>query len=234
MRKTTIRDTERPRPRFLLVIAILFPLILPGAVPAHEYWLDLSDFTPEIGREVEVRLCAGHYFPRSAFLLIDGVADGPVLTLPCGDTIHVSTIADGKSRVGTITPDSTGVHMLSFSISHLYAPAPYYEGRVFMLAGEGQDDPALYASGSGLELVPGLPLSTLAEGDELPVSLYLDGARVPGTLTMLMEDGKSGYFDIGGAEDLFIPLRRAGRHLLTASIQGRVCSLVFLAGEDEK
>ncbi len=195
---------------------------------AHEHWMDGDDFYPVTGSTVCVHVCSGHYFPRSSFALKDHVLESVTARGPDGAAAAVATVKEEKQRTGILAMDSEGVHVVTFTLKRPRAKEPSYEGKVLFVVGSQSDDTSRYALETGLELVPGKPVSALTPGDELPISLRLNGALLAGTLSISAEGGKTSSLRTEPNRPASVRLRKAGRYLVTASHEERGCSLVFM------
>ena len=206
---------------------LLGMLVLVSHAHAHEHWIDLDRFYPGAGETVRVYVRSGHYFPKSALQLSEKVMQGVILRTPEGQTLEVETAAADKEWLGTLSPKEPGVYVLAFALKRSRAPEPNYEGKAILVAGPGGDLPDNYALGHGLELILGKRVSELKPGDELPISLALDGVSIEGELAIVPEKGKSSVARTSADQPAVVKLRDAGRYLVSASVKGRGCSLVF-------
>ena len=202
-----------------------------STVWAHEHWIDTDCFCPDAGGRVTVHICSGHYYPKSSFALKNNVLESVTLRGPDGKAVTVTTVENAKQRTGNLALDSEGVHVVSFTLKRPRAKEPSYEGKALLVVGSKTDDTSRYALGMGLELVPGKPVSGLTPGDELPVYLRMNGAPLSGMLSISAEGGKTSSLRTEPDRPASIRLRKAGRHLVTASHEGRGCSLVFMVRE---
>ncbi|MBT3194040.1 MAG: DUF4198 domain-containing protein [Verrucomicrobia bacterium] len=207
-------------------------LLFASLAQAHEHWVDADDFYPDAGSSACVRLCSGHYFPKSSFALKDKVLESVKVWGPDGGAVEVTTAEEEKQRTGILTWAVDGVHVVTFSLRRPQAKKPSYEGKALLAVGDKSDDIRRYAQGTGLELVPGKPVSELMPGDELPVSLRLNGEPISGTLSVSAEGGKTSSLRAGPDRPALIKLRKEGRCLVTASHDGRGCSLIFMVRDD--
>ena len=198
---------------------------------AHEHWIDVDNFYPDTQTSACVRLCSGHYFPKSSFALNDKVLVGVTVHGPDGKAAGVTIAEEEKQRTGILVLASEGVHVVSFSLRRPRAREPSYEGKALLVVGNKGDDTSRYALGIGLELIPGKPVSELTPGDELPVSLRLNGEPLSGALSVSAEGGKTSSLRTEPDRPASLRLRKAGRYLVTASHGGRGCSLVFMVKE---
>lgn len=213
---------------------LLGMLALTSNAYAHGHWIDLDRFNPEIGKAVNLFVRSGHYFPKSGQKLSEKVMQGVTARRPDGQTLAVEIAAGEKEWLGTFTPQEGGVYVIAFSLKRPRAPAPNYEGKAILVAGPGSDSADRYALGSGLELIPEKSVSELKPGDELPVWLTLDGVKVEGEVKIVPANGKSTTARTGAEKPAVVKLRDEGRYLLTASVKGRGCSLVFHIAEAEE
>ena len=214
---------------------LLVMLVLVGNTHAHEHWIDLDSFYPAAGEMTAVYVRSGHYFPKGTLKLSEKVMQGAVAQTPDGQTLAVEIVAAEKEWSGTLSAEEQGVYVIAFSLKRPRAPKPNYEAKAILVAGTGGDSPERYALGTGLELIPGRPVSELRPGDELPIWLAMDGVRMEGELAAVPENGKSSVTKVSPDQPAVVKLRDAGRYLVSASAKGRGCSLVFHVREpDEK
>jgi len=198
---------------------------------AHEHWIDSESFYPGVGDTVTVHVCSGHYFPRSSFCLKDNVLAGVTVRSADSPAADVKTTEEAKQRTGVLAFRPAGVHMICFSLKRPRARAPSHEGKALLVVGEGEDAPASYVVGSGLELVPEKPVSSLAAGDELPLTVRMDGVRIAATLSVCAEAGGTSSYRTTPDRPAGVRVARPGRYLVTAGHMGRGCSLVFCVRE---
>ena len=220
------RATVRLRAWLLLSV-----LVCVSSAQAHQHWIDLDSFYPSPGETNSVYVRSGHYFPKTTLKPSEKVMQGVTVRGPGGQTLPVATEAAKKEWLGSLSPQVEGVHLIVFSLKPARAPKPKYEAKAILVVGPGSDTADGYALGTGLELIPGKAVSTLKPGDELPVSLALDGVTMAGELEMVPENGKSVVTKVSADQPVLLDLKKAGRYLVTASIKGRGCSLVFCVRE---
>jgi len=198
-----------------------------GLAQAHEHWVDADTFYPDTAEGIALHLCSGHYFPKSSMLLKDGVLHGTFLRGPGSDTRSLMTTAREKRRTCHVVPDRAGSWIAGFILKRPQGETPAYEAKAVLVVGNGDDDAESYADGQGLELVPQRPISKLALGDKLPVRLQLDGIPVAAMIQVTAEDGKSAVLRTRPGRPALVAISNPGRYLVTASLRGRGCSLVF-------
>jgi len=194
---------------------------------AHEHWIDADRFFPGVGETVNVHLRSGHYFPRSSFAIKDAVLHEIVLRTLAKDTFPIETSLGEREREGTVSVKSDGVHLATFCLKRPRAKEPNYEGKTIIVVGGKDGGPGAYTLGHGLELILGRTVSGLRPGDELPVTVSLDGVPVAASLAVTPENGRRAFVIAETDRPGVIKLQTSGRYLVTASIAGRGCSLVF-------
>ena len=202
-----------------------------SSAQAHQHWIDLDSFYPSPGEADGVYVRSGHYFPKTTLKPSEKVMQGVTVRTPDGQTLAVETEAEKKEWQGAFSPQEQGVHLITFALKPARAPKPKYEAKAILVSGPGSDTPDQYALGAGLELNPGKAVSALNPGDELPVWLALDGVATAGELEIVPENGKSVVAKVSAEQPVLVKLRETGRYLVTASIKGRGCSLVFYVRE---
>jgi len=196
-------------------------------VSAHEHWIDLESFYPEVGDTVGVQVRSGHYFPKSALTLSEKVMQGVSVVTPEGAPLSLDTEAGEREWTAAVAAQEQGVHVVSFALKRRRAAKPTYEGRAIFVVSPGDDSPDRHALGSGLELIPAAGVSELRPGGVVPVSLSLDGETIEGEVAVVPENGRGATVETGPGSPALVSLREAGRYLLSASVKGRGCSLVF-------
>lgn len=207
--------------------AVCAILVCASVASAHENWIHADCFGPEAGQTVKVHLCSGHYYPKSSFAVQDKVLQDISWQRPDGTRVSLETVPEDMQRTGTLTAEIAGAHILSFTLKRPHAPAPGYEGKAILVAGNGSDSTNRYAWGVGLELVPEQPVSTLRCGDKVGIFLHMDGRRVAGSISATVAGGKTELLTSGTDRPAVLTLRKAGRYLVTSSHEGRGASLVF-------
>lgn len=199
----------------------------PLRAQAHEHWITAGSFYPPVGATVTVAVCSGHYFPASSFALGDAVLAEVALVQPDGTRKPLSTTPSDKERTGAATLSAPGPHLAVMVLTRPRLASPIYEARAILIANGHPDDPAAYALGQGLELVPLEPVSVMNPGAALPLSLRLDGKPIAGSLSVTAADGRTDVLNIRPDSPARLRIRKVGIHLVTASVGGRGCSLVF-------
>lgn len=192
---------------------------------AHEHWVITDTGANTNGRQ-KVCICSGHSFPQSDILLAERLLADMQIVGPSGEPTPYKPAAQEKTWMADVSFDKPGVWMVSFSLKKPQEDHPVYQGRCLMVMG-GQDDPTRYASGKGLEIVPGALLSELKPGGTLPVSILMDGTPVEGKIAVTPEKGAASFLSTGRDRPAQLRIPSAGAYLLTASQKGTTFSLTF-------
>jgi hypothetical protein len=208
-------------------LSALILTLLAGAASAHEHWVDVASFYPAVGETVDVYVRSGHHFPQSEQVLEDKVVEGLRVWDGGESPRTIATVAHDKFRAGKLIVEHEGVHVLDLTLKRPRAKEPSFEAKTIVVVNRLKDDPARYGLGEGLELTPGEPVSSVAAGDTLSVRLTLDGEPLAGSLQVVPEKGRTRFIRTEPGKPALIPLRTAGRYLVTAQVGGRGASLVF-------
>jgi hypothetical protein len=164
------------------------------------------------------------------------VIDGLRVLRGDNDPIVLESVAGEKVRRAGLAAGQAGVSLIHLTLKRPRAKQPSFEAKAILITGAGdslfKDDPGAYRTGKGLELIPQAAISSLHPGDKLPIVLAMDGEPVAGTLEIVPEAGKSSFLNATAASAAMVPIRKAGRYLVTAHVSGRGCSLVFEVGPD--
>ena len=210
---------------------LLALLVGAGGASAHQHWTDFTTLYPTPGETDSLYVRSGHNFPKTTLKVSEKVMQGVTVRTPDGQTLAVDVDAAKKQWLGALRPAGLGVYLVTFTLKRARAPKPSYEAKTILVAGAEDDAPEKYGLGSGLELIPGRVVSGLRPGDELPISLVLDGVPVGGELEVVPEDGKAVYPKTSPEQPAMFIVKTPGRYLVTGSIKGRGCSLVFQVRE---
>ena len=220
--------------RHILFILCLMAAVVPGGAAAHEHWFVLDDFYPEEGDTTDFSICTGHRFPSSSMALKDNVIDLSYRIRPgYGMTEPLESVIKEKSREGVFIPQGPGVHIMVFVLKRPKAEEPSFEAKAIAVVGNGRDDHESYIIGRGLEIVLPVPVSGLKKGDEVEVSMILDGKPVEGEIVFTASSGKSIYRRAGIGDPAIVPVVDSGICMICGSYGGRECSLVFSVREVE-
>lgn len=195
---------------------------------AHEHWIDVSTYYPDVGDTLAVHVCSGHYYPSSVMGLKNEVFSGLSVRGNGEEHVLVETIREEKERIGSFAVEGTGVYVTSFSLKRPQAKTPSYEAKSLLVVDAEYDDQSQYSLGKGLELIPETSISHLSPGDELPIHLMFEGEPISGSLSVTPADGKTVFLRACTEQPALVPIRNTGRHLITATMKGRGCSLTFM------
>lgn len=192
---------------------------------AHEHWILVEAGATAAGPR-KVRICSGHSFPASEIRLAERLLTDMEVVGPGGGATAFKPAGQGNSWEADVTFDKPGVWYASFALRKPQEDQPLYRGRCLIVVG-GRDDPARYAGGKGLELVPGASLGSLKPGDTLPVSIRMDGAPIEGKISVAPENGAVSFISTGRDRPAQIRIGKAGAYMLAASHKGKTFALTF-------
>lgn len=197
-----------------------------GVVSAHEHWIVVE----HSGARATVRICSGHDFPRSDTLLAQHLLTDTVVVDPAGVAIPFAPEAQARNWEAGLVFDRPGVWAVAFALAKPQSNDRFYAGRCLTIVG-GLDNPARYATGKGLELVPGAPLATLHPGGSLPVMIHQDGSAVDGKIVVTRANGSVAFLSAGLDRPADVPIPTAGTYRLAVSQKGKTFALTFSVAE---
>ncbi len=87
-------------------LAVLFWFLFCGNAVAHDYWLMVDDYFPNLNGEITISACFGHTFPSDAAAAAENVA-GIFIFEPDGAVRRLSIVAEGENK--TVAPINTRV-----------------------------------------------------------------------------------------------------------------------------
>ena len=195
------------------------------------YGFESEDFYPQAGVEIELNICSGHYYPESSFAVKEKVLGKIQVTGPDGATKELSTRKGDKRHTATAALESPGLHIFRLVMKRPGMEDPLFELKAIMVAGKGEDDPDRYMTGHGLEIVPCVSVSGILPGGDLPVHVMLDGVPVECEITVIPAEGRTVLYKAAAEEPARIKTPKSGKYLITGSVEGRGCSLVFQVGK---
>ena len=221
--------------RYALAIAGLITLYS-ESVFAHEHWIDMTNVYPAAGETQKVFICSGHSFPESSIVLKDRVLHDAEIIKPDGTTERFETAEDTKRRSAEFSLNSNGTHIVGFALKQPQMKEPMYWVRAISVVGGTNDNERLYSTGKGLEIVPGSKVSSLKQGDKLPLVVLYNGKQIDTRLSILPEEGKSMTLSTTSKRPASLDVSEEGRYLVTTSYKGKSCSLTFAIqkAENEK
>jgi len=193
--------------RFLLMV-LTAGILLPAAASAHMVWINASNFAPDAGQEVYVRIGWGHEYPRDQMVNPNMVKEIKVLG-PEGDQMQTRRIFPDVLR---FTPKSKGTYRVIVQIQPGFVsktPTGHKLGnkkeldnavtcfRHNMTAKAVIQSGASEATGNGqdglaLQLVPLKDPSELDPGDKLPVRALFQGEPQSGVTVKSTSRGHDG------------------------------------------
>jgi uncharacterized GH25 family protein len=208
---------------FLLLMAVFL-----GVLPAygHTYWIYTDQYAPPAGAEVNISICGGHHFPQSSFAIGDKVLWESAAIVD-GNKLTFTTAKEGKSRAGKFQAQKKGGCLVTFTLKRTSDKVPRFEAKAILHVDSPQADPKVYRLNKGLEIVPAHSLSGKKKGDNLEFAVLFDGKPVDAKCSVTPEGKKSLYLNAAKDKGFSFEANQVGAYLLTASYQGRGCSLTF-------
>lgn len=226
-RRTRRADADRwlwrSRPFLLLnVLAWAFTT----AAAAHDFWIDAESLRPAPGSTITVYIRGGHYFPSSELALADRLIGEFAVRRGDADRALDSRI-DGKQRIASIDITTHQTHRIALRIRRPQQHDPIAWATLLLIPAGGESDPATYARGSGLEIVPRARIEDARKGHAFPFSILRDGAPIRATFQIQAADGGTTWLESDEHEPaLFMP-RKSGRHLAIVTDRTQTATLVF-------
>ena len=186
-----------------LGLLAIFTAMIFGAichqVYAHDLWLQVNDYTPEMGENISLTLGYGHHFPAREFLDTDDLAEIYVLDgkkkkigVKTDSEVTFQTeknlkeqgtyLVVAKNKGGFFTKTTEGYQRgkskkgLKDVIQCTYSAK--YTKAIVNVGGAG-GKAASEALGHELEIVPTIDPGNLTQGDYLPVEVLFKGKPQP-------------------------------------------------------
>ncbi len=213
-----------PDVRTIILAAAAGTLLSVPAV-AHEHWILAEPAYPQAGAEVRLTLGSGHSFPASEIVLGEKLLVGTAMSGPAGAPVPYEP-ARGETAWGAVATPTAGTWRAEYALQKPMQDAPLHRSRCLVVAG-GKDDPAAYADGKGIEIVPRRAVSGLKPGDRVPLDLRLDGAPASGRITVAPERGGVSFLSAAKDRPAELKVGSPGWYLLGVSHQGRTFTLTF-------
>lgn len=194
---------------------------------AHDFWLDADSLRIENSGPVTVWVRGGHYFPASAIALADRLVAALTVEIPGEAPQSLATEAGSKERRGSFTPDPARLQRLSLVIQQPRQATPTAWARLYIVPVNTATDPATYAAGTGLEIVPRTKLETIAVNTPIAFEVLRDGKPVAARIEFVAAAGGTGWASAKPEKPGEFIARKSGRHLALVSEGGQTATLVF-------
>ena len=201
-------------------------LLGPAGGSAHEFWLDASDLRPAAGAEIAIHVRGGHYFPASALAVADRLIHRFSVTTAAG-TRDLASAAEKRERNARLTLSEPGLHRLDLVIQRPQLEKPEAWARLLVVAGDAASDPADYASGDGLEILPLAPIEQARVGNPVPLKVQNDGTPLQARIQVVPSAGGVAWLDAAPEKAAEFTPRSPGRHLAILTHNGQTSTLVF-------
>lgn len=211
--------------RFRLLLGIA--ALAAGAACGHDFWLDAEPLRPEAGASVTVWIRGGHYFPESAIALADRLIAALTVESPGGAAQPLTTAMENKERRGAFVADAARLHRLSLVIQQPRQPVPAAWAHAYVVPRGADTDPATYAAGTGLEIVPRTRLETIAANQPAMFEVLRNGQPVAARIEFVAAAGGTGWASAKPEQPAEYVPRKPGRHLAMVADGGQTATLVF-------
>jgi uncharacterized protein DUF4198 len=199
---------------------------------AHDFWIDVSSFSPPLNSVLNTSINGGHSFPKSSIAVSKRLLSD--IKIKYSNDKETKKIAkkDKKSWDVSFDIKNTAPVLLYFSLIKPPKNKTVYIAKT-ILSSEDMSV-ATKPLGKVFELVPEFSSKEkLKKGNNLKVKALFNGKPIKITLAVSAKGKKNFYARIGVDKTAKIKLPCSGRYLITASYKGVGTSLVFFV-EDEK
>jgi len=164
-------------------LVLLYVLHCPCPVAAHDLWLNMDNYSPEVSTKVSAKVVFGHNYPYFDILLTrDKLTDFSWLC-PDGKRIEVSKTWEEKQNdktgalVGEITFDKKGTYIVTACLEKKGAKKQVPSGKYaksLIVVGEGTDIVS-HPLGQRIEIIPLKNPKDIKSGESLPVRIFFEG-----------------------------------------------------------
>jgi hypothetical protein len=193
---------------------------------AHEFWLDASEYRPDTAAEITIYLRGGHYFPASALAPADRVIHRLTATSSAG-TRDLSSTTEKRERRASLVISDPGLHRIDLVLQRPQLEKPDAWARLLLVPSGSTSDPAQYASGKGLEILPLMPIETARVGHSLLINVIRDGIALKARIQIVAAGGGVAWVDSMPEQPAAFTPRKPGRHLATVTDGGQTATLMF-------
>jgi len=221
--------------RAVILFSLLWLISLPSL--AHEHWLLVEKIRAHPGEIIKFYLASGHNFPNSDLQIAQKLIKEVKVILPSGQKQELKLNPGKNYWWGEIELEEKGVYQFYFLLSKPQLKKPLYLGKAIIAVGESPSKiSALNLKEDIIELVPLTSPLGLKKGDILKLMLRKGEKPIAGSIQVIPEEGKSWYIQTDAQGRVEIPLRKSGKYLVVAEIQGQGCSFTFEVkeGKNEK
>ncbi|MEA3306447.1 MAG: DUF4198 domain-containing protein [Elusimicrobiota bacterium] len=213
----------------LFFIALMF---FSSVSQGHDFWIDVSSFTPKVNSLLKTSINGGHSFPKSSIAVSRRLLSDIIIKYSDGKEIQKTAKKLKKAWELSFDIKKTAPSLLYFSLIKPPKNKTVYIAKTILSS--KNMSPAAKALGTVFELVPEFSSKEkLKKGESIKVKALFNGKPIKITLAVSANGKKNFYARIGSEKTAKVKLPYAGTYLITASYKGIGTSLVFFV-EDEK
>lgn len=201
--------------KFTLIITIL---CVSSSLSAHNSWIDCFN---QSGKTVIVKISNGHSFPESIMALKDKIITYCKVVTPNKRSIEIKTKESKRYRLGRISISNNGTYIVTAALKN---PPRYFLKSIFVI---GDCTTGTLESGELFEIVPGKCPGHFKKGASIPLQVLFDGKPVATSLSFSIDGKRNFHSNTDRSGRYQLKILYPGKYLITASHQGKVCSLTF-------
>ncbi len=190
---------------------------------AHEHWIDLETFEPQVGQKIKVFVKSGHNFPKGELVLNKRFLKEIKLITPDKNTKSYELEQEKDARTTYIVFDTTGSYVLYFSVTRPPEDEEVYFGKSVVSIKERSD--VISEVGSKLEIVS--KQTNIQLNKKAVFQVLFDKKPIKTTVSVSIEGKKNFFVQTDKNGVFYLDIKHSGRYLLTTSYKKYGCSLTF-------
>ncbi len=208
------------------ILLIGFTLLFPISLFSHNHWIYVNNYFPEKGEKIKFEICSGHKFPKSSFLLKEGLIKDTFIKSE-NSTDPYSIKKGGMSWESSLVINSESCYTINFTLKKRSRKETLYRGKAVIFSGKNKSHKSLKLTGDGLEIkLAGLSSGTKA-GDKCRISVFYNGNPVQCNSIVTREGGKPMYLNSNKEKTTEFTIKKNGLYLITVNYKGKGSSLSF-------
>lgn len=194
-------------------------------VYAHEHWIELENFQPQIGQNIKIFVKSGHNFPKGEFVVSEKLLKKIKVCLVNKNEVKEYVLNTEKdSKFANVVFDSTGTYVISFVIAKPPKDEPVYFGKSIVSIGAEVNE--IKRDGNSLlEILPGK--GNLELNEKVKFKVFYNGNPVKTTINISIDGKKNFFLQTNKDGEFSLELKNHGKYLLTTSYGKYGCSLTF-------
>jgi hypothetical protein len=190
---------------------------------AHEHWIDLETFEPNLGQKTKVFVRSGHNFPKGEFVLGKNLLKELKVLTPDKKLQTFLLEQEKDARTAYVVFNTNGSYILYFVVSRPPENEEVYFGKSIVNIKEQTS--VSTKVGNKLEIV--LKQEGLQINKKIPFQVLFEEKPTKTTVSVSI-DGKKNFFVQTDKEGIgYLELKYPGKYLLTTSYKKYGCSLTF-------